>query len=495
LTDFDQIAPRPQTTIEAIRSIGYSFSSAIADIVDNSLPVNSSVVEVFIYANGVDSWCAIVDDGDGMSEEELREAMRIGSGGKSKIRNQSDLGRFGIGLKSAGFSQARVVSVISKRIDSPRNIRVWDLDHLGEQDDWVALKSASSVATKFADERLKEKGTIVFLEKLDGSLKVFNSEANSVEIHKSLIHEIQNLADDLSKTFGHFISKNPGFTLRLNGTDIEPWVPFFDHPATQELPSETILVDGASINCRAYVLPHPDLLNESNNLEKKEYREALYDAQGFYLYRNDRLISGGTWIDKSHRRENETSLARIEVDVPSSLDDRWELTVDKTTFRPTKMASRDLKRIAELTRGRSREVYRNRGIARPLGPRRELGVTPLIVIGTKRGSNFARLNEKHPLVQQLFEMPNRRLVRTFIDAINESMTRSSIRPSANTDPFPNDEAIPNGIRECATYLFEQYVTRPELTRQQIRELLLTIDPLSSYPSVVDEIVGNCNELQ
>ncbi len=493
MTDFDQIAPRPQATIEAIRSIGYSFATAIADIVDNSLPVNASLVEVLVYADGKNSWCAVIDDGDGMSEEELREAMRLGSGGSTRIRKESDLGRFGIGLKSAGFSQARVVSVFSKRSGMSTSIRVWDIDHLGKSEDWEALKTASETANRFMQERLGEHGTIVFLEKLDGSLKMYSSDIDVEEAQRILGQEISELSVHLSRVFGRYLTKNRGVKIRLNGVDVEPWIPFLEHPATQELPSEDIHVANVAIRCRAFVLPHPDMLTGISSEEKNRYRDELYELQGFYLYRKDRLVTGSTWLDPSHRRENETALARVELEIPDALDESWELTVDKASFRPPRALRADLRRLAELSRSRSRAVYRNRGVTKPVRQRGQARVIPLIELGSQRGRAFARLNESHPLVQQLLELPNRQLVRAFIGVANDSITRVIGRGSTVPSELPNDVEIPNEIRECAVFLFERFAVHPDLKRSQIRDMMLSMDPFVSYPSVVEEIIGQCDD--
>jgi hypothetical protein len=227
--------------------------------------------------------------------------------------------------------------------------------------------------------------------------------------------------------------------------------------------------------------------------EKNRYRDELYDLQGFYLYRKDRLITGSTWLDTSHRRESETSLARIELEIPDALDGSWELTVDKASFRPPRASRTDLKRIAELTRSRSRAVYRNRGVAKPVRQRGRARVIPLIELGSQRGQSFARLNESHPLVQQLLELPNRQLVRAFIGVANDSITRAIGKGSSDPIDQPTDIEIPSEIRECAVFLFEKFAVQPDLTRRQIRDLMLSIDPFISYPSVVEEIVGQCDD--
>jgi hypothetical protein len=487
MSDVDRIPPRPEATIEAIRAIGYSFESAIADIIDNSLSAGSSNVQITLRSDDLDTFCAVADDGTGMNEDELREAMRIGSGGSRRVRLDSDLGRFGMGLKSAGFSQARRVSVFSKRLNGQVNTRVWDLDQLGTSDDWVALKVGSVNATQFAESQLEKSGTVVVLERLDGSLKLHEANLSSDEIQKVISSAIVELSTYLARVFGRLISRKNGPRLSINGHVVEPWLPFVEHSASQELPMEEIRVAGVVISCRSYVIPHPEMPSNLSSTERQIYLEQLFDSQGFYLYRKHRLICGGLWLDGRHHKEMETSLARIEIDVPVDLDRNWELTVDKTRFRPPKTVKDDLARLAELARGKSRRVYRSRGVSRPSQVSSGKARVPIVDIGTLRGETFARFNEAHPLVAQMLELPDRRLVRTFLgianDAISQVVTKQSHNDSEISDTLP----IPDEVRECARILFERFALQPHLSRSEIRGLMLSIDPFVNYPSVVEEL--------
>lgn len=493
MSNLDRIPPRPDATIEAIRAIGYSFETAIADIVDNAVPAASTEVDVVVHANGPETWCAVVDNGFGMTEEELREAMRIGSGGAERVRAENDLGRFGMGLKSAGFSQARRVTVLSKRENGPIHVRVWDLDVLRRQGDWDALKVASKVATEFAQSRLEGHGTVVFLEQLDGSLKLNDPSQSMQEVQRVVSASIVELVNHLSRVFGRFLSRSEGTRISVNGVRVEPWLPFVDHPATQEFPIEDIRVGGTSIRCRGYVVPHPEMMTDVDAIETERYRRDLFDSQGFYLYRKDRLIIGGTWLDGSSRKELETSLARIELDIPVELDRHWELTVDKTRFSPPRSVKPDLLRLSELVRGRSRAVYRSRGATRPTLTSRGREIVPLLEIGTRRGDNYARLNEKHPLVAQLLALPNRDLVRTFIGIANEAMSQLVTKHKPLDMGEQKDQTIPHEVRKGAELLFRQFAMQPDLTRREIREIMLSIEPFVRYPSVIDDLLGDLDD--
>lgn len=101
------LSPRPSALLESLRSIGYTLETALADIIDNSITANSSSISVRFAWNNGDPWIAIIDDGDGMSNDELINAMRFGSRNPVEKRAKNDLGRFGLGMKTASISQCR----------------------------------------------------------------------------------------------------------------------------------------------------------------------------------------------------------------------------------------------------------------------------------------------------------------------------------------------------------------------------------------------------
>ena len=109
--------PEASSMIETFRSIGYNIETAIADIIDNSISAEAKNIWINFEWLGADTWLSIKDDGFGMNNEELIQAMRPGSKNPLEDRTDNDLGRFGLGLKTASFSQARKLSVISKKFD------------------------------------------------------------------------------------------------------------------------------------------------------------------------------------------------------------------------------------------------------------------------------------------------------------------------------------------------------------------------------------------
>ena len=488
----DRLSPNPKATVDAIRAIGYSFESALADIVDNSIPVMSSSISIVAHWDGSDSWCAILDDGYGMTEESLREAMRVGSNGGLEHRNQNDLGKFGMGLKSAGFSQARRITVISKTKTTKPCQRTWDIDYMEQSGEWDALLECSEFASKFAEKNLGLQGTIVFLEKLDGPLDVIGSKSSDPERQSIFLQQVSSLTIHLGMVFGRIMTQNKKLRVTVNGSEIVPWLPYFEHSATQDCPDETLTLKGSKIRCRSYVLPHPERLTSQSEMEEMSGPGGLTFNQGFYIYRKDRLIMHGIWFERKHVKDRDHNLARLEIDIPEALDKDWGLTVDKGRVSPPKAMSGELRRLADRVRAKSQAVYRSRGKTNsvrrtPSGP-----VTPVLEIKTRHGKKIVEVNVKHPLVSQVLAGSDSRSTKAFLGIFNESL-QILLNQTQEIDVSlaeQREENPPLGLRECVEILFETFANEGKLNRNEIKKKLLTIDPIFRYPNIVEEVMGD-----
>ena len=168
-TDYEYANPNAGSLMQSLRAFGYDISTAIADLIDNSITANAKNIDICFDWNDGDPRVYIADDGCGMTEQELVAAMRTGSRSPLEERDGNDLGRFGLGLKTASFSQCKSLTVGAKSISSPVCIRCWDLDVVTRENDWILLKKAPSAASPLIDEHFKtrEHGTIVIWGKLD----------------------------------------------------------------------------------------------------------------------------------------------------------------------------------------------------------------------------------------------------------------------------------------------------------------------------------------
>ena len=131
-SSYHEVRPNAGALIESLRDIGYTMSSALADIVDNSLTADATEISIRVRSDPDNAAIGIIDNGVGMSRSELLEAMRPGSRSPTEARNADDLGRFGLGLKTASFSQCRRLTVVTRRDDAvPGHAGSWTLWSLG----------------------------------------------------------------------------------------------------------------------------------------------------------------------------------------------------------------------------------------------------------------------------------------------------------------------------------------------------------------------------
>ncbi|CAN5858003.1 ATP-binding protein [soil metagenome] len=365
---YDEIPPAP-SMVESMRAHGYTLPTAIADLIDNSIAAKSdSVLLDFLWA-GADSWISVVDDGIGMTEKGLSEAMRMGSRSPLEEREPDDLGRFGLGLKTASLSQCRRLTVASKQSGSRLCVRRWDLDYLCRPDvtGWRLLRSVSPGSEeRIAPLMERDRGTLVLWEVLDRS--VGDARRDDRAIHNHFLRLVEDVERHLSMVFHRFlVGAHPRLTIIVNGNKLRPWDPFLvAHKASQTTPEESIALSGYSepVRVRGYVLPHKDRLGEEEHVRASG--PAGWNAQqGFYLYRNERLIVPGSWLGlgpgRGWTQEEHYKLARIRLDVPNAMDTLWQLDVKKSSAHPPPSIAKQLTGLAQKVRQDAREVFAHRG--------------------------------------------------------------------------------------------------------------------------------------
>jgi Histidine kinase-, DNA gyrase B-, and HSP90-like ATPase len=362
--DYDVVAPEPSALIESLRSVGYNLPTAIADIIDNSIAAKAKVVDIVFHWAGQESCVAIFDDGRGMTQKELVNAMRPGSRNPLEERQAGDLGRFGLGLKTASLSQCRIISVASKAKGEEVHARTWDLDVLATSPEWRLLIGTSKGAAKFV-EQLKSRlsGTAVVWTNLD---RVIGDEhVDDAAAHNRFNDAISHVREHLSLTFHRFIEEG-SITINLNGRKIAPWNPFMilGRGPSWSTPSEFIQFGKSGLKFQGYVLPHKDQLSEEEFQANRGPR-GWTGQQGFYVYRNKRLLVYGDWLrlgrPSAWTREEQFRLARIRLDISNDADADWHLDVKKSTARPPALIRDRLTDLAEHVRQRARGVFVHRG--------------------------------------------------------------------------------------------------------------------------------------
>src|SRR5580704_15618946 len=228
--------PHRAGTIESLRSLGYSVEAAVADLVDNSIAAKAQQVDVLFTWDGQASWVAVIDDGDGMTETELVTAMTIAARGPGTLRTSQDLGRFGMGLKTASFSQARQLIVTSAPVGHERTTRVWDLDLVRRTEQWRLLQGTDTDDRLLLDSLWPGRGTIVLWRNLH-RFDVPGVTPEDLTTQKHFYDEIRRVEAHLGMVFGRFLGSQRGLKLNVNGNPVRPWDPFLLHARfVQRLP-------------------------------------------------------------------------------------------------------------------------------------------------------------------------------------------------------------------------------------------------------------------
>lgn len=317
--------PPAKTLIFGLRCIGYNFSTALADIIDNSISADAKNIKVFSNPDAKEPYVVIFDDGCGMGRKDLENAMTLGSDREAKADCELELGRFGLGLKSASFSQCLKLTVASKDCNRINAMR-YDLKKIETTNEW-RLDILDDDEIKYLPEikRLNEakSGTIVIWEQFD------KIEESAKSFKDSFIATIGLAKQHIEFVFHRFCDN---INFEFNGHKIEKRDPFLsEYTNTQEGRTQEILIDGNKIVVTPFVLPYAGSLNEE---QKKMLGnpKSIYDDQGFYIYRNKRLIIWGSWLHMNIRSEF-NKLARVRVDIPSELDSMWMLDVKKSSAK------------------------------------------------------------------------------------------------------------------------------------------------------------------
>jgi hypothetical protein len=483
-----QIAnPHPGGTIESLKSLGYTIEAAIADLVDNSITAQAGNIDVKFTWDGRNSWVAITDDGNGMTEEELVTAMTIAAKGPSTERGPKDLGRFGMGLKTASFSQARQLIVTTAPLGGPRSTRAWDLDLVIRSGEWRLLQEVDPADAAILDHLWGGHGTVVFwrhLHRFDrGEITTGDAAAKS-----HFYDDIRNRVEPhLGMVFSRFLDGKRLKGLTVNGNPVSPWDPFLRNQRfVQRLPDEHIPINGHTMDVEGFILPHPRHLSE-DEAHQAAGPTGWLDQQGFYVYRRDRLIVAGDWLGiRGFRKEDKYILARIAVDIPADLDAEWGIDVRKSATVPPLAARSHLQRIGADAKRRAASVLSHRGRIAA----REYGADFIYAWNVRQhnGQVTCRINRKHPLVQQVLRGGTEgsadaaALIRLLEETVPVAALRVLHQAETIDDPEPfagtaDAEAIKIAERIQAAYI-SQGVT-PGEARSRIR-LMPPFDQLSGF---------------
>lgn len=389
--------PNAASLIQSLRDIGYELDTALADIVDNSITAQADKITINFEVHP-QLKVFIADNGDGMSKEMLISAMKIGSRSPLSQIVNNDLGRFGLGLKTASFSQCKKLSVITYD-GYELSGAIWDLDRVTQTNRWeLALLNELQCAEIFKDHAIDQKssGTIVIWEACDRLVDSLESiEADHI------FQKFENAEKHLALTFHRFLDKSNDKTFKcsnidlyINNRKIEYIDPFFSkNRATQVHAEEYIHYKQHKIRIQGYTLPHHSKCSEKD-YEYHALDTGYRDNQGFYIYRENRLLIYGTWF-KIIKKSDLTSLSRVQIDLPNQIDSDWHLDIKKSHASPPIKIREQLKIYIDSYIKGSKRVYTSKGY------KHQTNYTPVWQKFTDKNISYYTINREYPLFKDL----------------------------------------------------------------------------------------------
>lgn len=327
------VEPDPERVVEGLRDTGYEFPTAIADIVDNSLAAEASVVDLRISMDVRGAVIvSIADNGYGMDRGGLVNAMRYGSERRS---DPESLGKFGLGLKTASTAFCRRLSLVSRPANATSALMAtWDLEHIAKHG-WELLFAAPTVgALSHLDSVAKNhSGTVVVWEKVDRLMKDYKMPGGAAA-SKAFNRLMDHLKHHLGMVYQRFLDpedpRAPTVAMTLNGEPVMAWDPFCVMES-RLVASEDVTVDlgngkKTKFSVRAYILPRKE---EFSTPEAHEVSRLGNDTQGIYIYREERLIHSADWLGM-FQKEPHGSLLRVEFSFNHNLDEDFNVDIKKS---------------------------------------------------------------------------------------------------------------------------------------------------------------------
>lgn len=358
-----EVIPSAKRLIKSLRDLGYTFSSAVSDLIDNSIQACATEIYIDIEMKGINSYIRIADNGYGMTLTQLEEAMRYGSDNDYTVEN--NLGKFGLGLKTASFSQCRRFSVATRSMSDRQKIIhcfAWDLAHIEKTNKWEILELENKIRDFVVQNYLKDNtGTVVLWQYLD---RVIESADDDYKADKIILKLHRELEEHLSMVFHRFLAGEvPGSKIKIYLNDIEliPWDPFVrKEKKTQELPAKKIPVEIDGVKCtvtvQPYILPHQNEFSSKVAFEKASGPNKWNHQQGFYIYRSNRLVQSGGW-SRMRSADEHTKLARIALDFTPQLDDAFKINVAKMKVQIPQQIKDDVDAFIKPIVKKARDIY------------------------------------------------------------------------------------------------------------------------------------------
>ena len=483
--------PEARLLLRSLRSVGYTEETAMADIIDNCLAAGAT--EIIITFDWDKQRIIIKDNGTGMSRDDLIKNMRIGSADPNEPRSKNDLGRFGMGMKTAAFSLGKRLIVISKVAENICNAS-WDLDVI-PQIGWNLIVRTNEAVQEFAS-LIKNQGTVIIIEELDR----FIDQDDTAKAKKKFFSITQKVSSHIGLTFHRFITEDR-IVFIVNGNPIEAWDPFITaNSATQELAEETVCSDSGSTEAliQPYVLPHKTKFSSEKDFQAAGGPKGWNYHQGIYLYRNRRLIIYGTWFDYL-KKEPAYNLARIKVDISSESDEDWKIDIKKSSASVPTYAKEIIERAIDLCAETSAQVYNSRGSY----TKSNVAAHNLDFVWEQRKKNGRytfHINKKHVLLTDIHKKLDQDGKATLSAYLALVENYAPFLVSGVTDSMQKSESAENQAVTSLEYQLDlneirNYITlflSKSFTKEETKSTLLD---MANYRHLRQEIIKMMEEIQ
>jgi hypothetical protein len=362
MAEYKSNIPKAEYLMGAMRSMGYSFEAAIADIIDNSISAEARNILIKFPTAPTNCIVTILDDGFGMDQESLFLSMKYGSNSSEEQRNENDLGRFGLGMKAASLSQCKILTVASKQ-NGNISAYQWNYDLILKKKEWLVVELNKSEILKLhgiKELELNNSGTLVIWENFD------TLEKSSGDIYTSLNEFKIKIIDYLSLIYHRYLNDDieKKINISVNSLKLKGLEPFLEKHKKTNIRQEFKLAIKDTQGIERYVSVQPYVLPYQKDLTKVDLDflggiTNLRTKQGFYIYRNRRLIIWGTWFGLP--RNELTKNARIRVDIPNTLDDIWNIDIKKQNASIPKSIKNSLTSAVRETMEFSVKIQNHRG--------------------------------------------------------------------------------------------------------------------------------------
>jgi len=479
-TNQDEDVPDPEFLIKAIAEQGYSLQTSLADLIDNSITADADQVEILIDASLEPFTLFLADNGNGMSEKMLAANMKFPSSSPEFNRSKGDLGRFGLGMKTASFSQTRVLTVLSREKGTQQFSGItWDVGYLQREKRWKMIKNSLAEVHELLDdyEFLSANFHNRFKNHTPNTIVIWRGLYKFEEYVKgnsqtALQKEITEITSEyLSLVFHRYMARSRSpLSIRINNNRLTPFNPFpIDQTDFRRLEISQTKFKSDVLKIEGYILPARSL-DESKNAQSAwtQQSRSLMDMEGLYIYRADRIILFGGWngiIKKTPRLQ----LARLKVDIGNGLDHYFHLNVAKASITiPYELRVAFLRYVSQLKTEAEKEYF-NRGIKKVAGVRKKSSDTLFVRQASSKGMQL-KLNDDFPLIKSLISQlteEQRSLFRLITGMVNTTINR--IRHVHEDKPFSNTEK--ENVEEQDLLRYISLLKESGLSSEQIQETL------------------------